>query len=80
MAGLPKLESLYLLNNQDTDLSSLANHPSLTTVDVSHSEIGDITSLKTISTLKSLNVAGTRIPEAQIVELEVALPNCKIIR
>ena len=76
---LEQLTSLILSGNQISDVSALKELTQLTKLSLSGNEIRDVSALKELTQLKLLSLSGNPdLTKAQIVELQKALPNCRI--
>ena len=63
LAGLTKLEALWLSGNRISDLSSLVSNTSLAHLDLSDNSISDISPLAGLTKLKALWLSGNRISD-----------------
>ncbi len=78
LANLTNLEILNLSHNPITDLSPLANLTNLETLSLINIQATDPTPLANLTNLEWLSLDGTPITDAQILQLQQALPNCEI--
>ena len=79
LGGLTRLETLWLLNNNLTDLSALAGLTQLTYLNVNDNELTDVSALAGLKQLKLLDLQGNpNLTKLEIDKLQKALPNCAI--
>ena len=80
ISALKNLEILVLSYNQITDIPDLSGLVSLKHLDISSNpDFKDITSLKKLTNLTTLNITGTGISKKQYLTLCRELTKCKII-
>ena len=74
---LTMLTSLYLQNNQLTDVKSLEELTQLNELNLSNNKLTDVKGLEKLTKLKELALSNNpNLPKAQIAELKKALPKC----
>lgn len=78
LAGMQKLEVLSLACTNVRDLRPLANLVNLRRLNLGETPVTDLTPLSNLKNLEALSLQGTQLGEAQIAELQTALPNCQI--
>ena len=70
--------SLSLTGNQISDIGALSGLVNLEELDLSENKISDINALKGLYNLTELWLGENPLTDAQIAELQTALPNCDI--
>jgi internalin A len=78
LAGLTKLEILYLRENKITDLTPLAAVTELGRLNLRENQITDLSPLAELSELKKLHLHGNPIPDDQQEMIKKVLPNSTI--
>lgn len=78
LAGMTKLEKLSCIGNQITDLTPLENMMNLKTLTLWGNPISDITPLKSLTGIAEISLEGAPLTQAQVDELQAALPDCQI--
>ncbi len=80
LSGLTNLKELYLDHSTlPVDLSPLCSLTNLETLDLSYTNIGSVTDLSGMTSLKLLNLESTQVSDEEAETLRQELPNCKII-
>jgi len=78
LAGLTELQSLFLNHTKVTDLSPLIHLTKLRWLNLSGTSVTDVSPLVTLKSLRRLILSKETITEAQVKELQRALPDCNI--
>jgi hypothetical protein len=78
LSKLTKLETLWLDNNAIGDISAMANLTNLAELSLIGNNISDVGPLAKLTNLKKLSLGDNPLTQAQIDELQKALPNCDI--
>ena len=79
ISNLTGLEELNLGDNIDiTNIGSLKGLSKLTWLNLSNSQIADITPLLKLNNLTYLNLEGVNLPKKDLERLSSSLPNCDI--
>lgn len=78
LARLKNLEVLSLACTNVSDLRPLANLAKLRRLNLGFTPVTDLAPLSTLTNLEALSLKGTQLTEAQIAELQIALPDCQI--
>ena len=78
LSGFKNLSELYLLNNQISDISSLAGLTNLTVINLKNNNIRDIKPLANLKKLTYLDLSDNQISAADIKWLKTQLPKCRI--
>jgi hypothetical protein len=66
LRGLKKLEVLHLNGNRLSDLSPIANHPTLQRLDVGENNLSSLASLGTLKALTWLRAPGNKLPNPDL--------------
>ena len=78
-ANLVKVTRLYFVSNRLTSVKGLEKHTQLKTLWLSGNQLTDVKGLENLTQLTHLYLANNPdLTKAQIVQLQKALPNCKI--
>ena len=81
LKSMYQLEILLLQDNNIENIQPISGLYNLKHLDVSNNPaLSDINALSDLTNLEFLNLIGTNVSEKQKRKLELALPNCTIIR
>ena len=80
LENLTQLTELYIAGNQLVDIKCLENLTQLTRLNLSGNKLTNLKYLETLTSITNLYLSyNADLTKAQIVELQKALPNCKIL-
>jgi len=79
LSNLTNLEVLAILGTEVTDLTPLAKLTDLEHLALFDAPVADLIQLTNVTNLKFLHLRNTTITDAQVKQLQQALPNCEII-
>jgi len=78
LSDMTTINFLQLSDNKIVDLSPIASLSKLKTLYIDNNPIEDLTPLYGLKALRTLSMKGIGITDAQLEELQEALPDCKI--
>lgn len=78
LANLTNLKWLNLAGTQVTDLTPLANLTHLQSLNLRNTQVANLTPLANLANLEWVYISGTSITDAQVKQLQQALPDCRI--
>jgi rRNA maturation protein Nop10 len=78
--NLTSLARLYFDDTPVSNLSPLSNLTALQIINSWNTKVSDLSPLSKLTALHDLDVPKKTVPEAQVQELQRALPNCRILR
>lgn len=79
LRGLANLEELYLANTRVTDLNPIGELAELKRLRLRWTRIDDVSALVRLRRLEQLDLRDTLVTEAQVLELQKAIPDCRIL-